>query len=798
MALGFMTFGYVSDEFEITEGRLGCYLPVEHIDNPKGYGEGQDPRQFYPGLRPPVDPRELQIDPQTGMKAYIAMEGHGWDTSKACIRRTIERCIHHGRLHRSTGRTEDEYEAYRLLGQAMHTLEDFPAHSNFCELALIKLGYTHVFPHVGQNARIKAPNGAMVPPLVTGTFGGSDFIHSLLGEAGDHLSEASISDLNKAVSRARSDPNNSDGGLVGLLRQIPGGDGEQASRDINEIRAAGGAGGDPNSMSPQQLHETLWKILVFRDKVMKGVETTIDRIPGLGALIEKITSSINVFIFSTIEPYLGPVLKQATGGLNNLSEEVINNPEQFAVFDNPNSDDPTHSFLSKDHFGLILNEPAGNLAKIIIRPAIKAVVEAWEDPTIDPRAVAERACEALFHPCFGTGRSQVQQEMLDYMHQWIESQGSHKQEVLNRLTAAKVRSNDNRRIGDTSSVAHSHDHHAGGVPSQGLQGVLATHNVHVPGAQYLNMGQDLLQGKMPGSVGFGSSQGQGRWRDMETSTAGGGGGSSGGGGYDSAPPPPAVQHAAAYGQPQHQHQPYQQQYQQPTSYGQPALQQQQHYQQHPQSSYGQPPPPPPSYGQQVRLLSASFVVRPSRPPLSLPPTLPERYQPERADCFVPRPPRAVFLCSPFFLSLSKTSPTPTRRLHLSRRTAAVRPVASAVVAAAAVVVVTRAKTTTEADTLISLSAAVTTLVGPGRARRRISGGTRSCRRRTRPVRVVTTGRSTAAAVATTEGEEATTAAAEEEEATEQPSNPPSHTPHGPSPLCLIGLRKTYRSMHPLP
>lgn len=71
------------------------------------------------------------------------------------------------------------------------------------------------------------------------------------------------------------------------------------------------------------------------------------------------------------------------------------------------------------------------------------------------------------------------------MKQWIESQGHNQREVLSRLTKAKVRSGDNRRIGDTSSVSHSHDH--GGVPSQGLQGVLATHNVHVPGAQYLNV-----------------------------------------------------------------------------------------------------------------------------------------------------------------------------------------------------------------------------------------------------------------------------------------------------------------------
>lgn len=90
------------------------------------------------------------------------------------------------------------YEAYRLLGtgqstcfshlgrysdfepSALHTLEDFPAHSNYCELALQKLGHQQVFDHVGSNVRVRAPNGHMVAPLVTGSFGGADFLHSLL------------------------------------------------------------------------------------------------------------------------------------------------------------------------------------------------------------------------------------------------------------------------------------------------------------------------------------------------------------------------------------------------------------------------------------------------------------------------------------------------------------------------------------------------------------------------------------------------------------------------------------------
>ena len=119
MALGFLAHGYATNEFEVTEERLGVYLPTEHIDNPKGYGEGEDARKYHPKLRGPVDPKELEIDPRTGMKNYIANENGGWDTSKALVRRTFERCIALGRQHRQTNQKQDLYEAYRLLGQGV-------------------------------------------------------------------------------------------------------------------------------------------------------------------------------------------------------------------------------------------------------------------------------------------------------------------------------------------------------------------------------------------------------------------------------------------------------------------------------------------------------------------------------------------------------------------------------------------------------------------------------------------------------------------------------------------------------
>jgi hypothetical protein len=121
--------------------------------------------------------RELEVDPRTGMKNYIANEQGGWATSTAFIRTSLVRAIE---LRRRSQSDADIYEALRLLGQSLHTLEDLSAHSNWVELAMIEMGYNPVFPHVGSNTAITL-GGKRIFPLVTGTFGGMDFIHSLLG-----------------------------------------------------------------------------------------------------------------------------------------------------------------------------------------------------------------------------------------------------------------------------------------------------------------------------------------------------------------------------------------------------------------------------------------------------------------------------------------------------------------------------------------------------------------------------------------------------------------------------------------
>lgn len=112
---------------------------------------------------------------------------------------------------------------------------------------------------------------------------------------------------------------------------------------------ANGPSQDPSTMSPQELYQTLWKILSFRDSVMKKIENTLDKIPLLGSLVEKISNSVSVFIMTTLEPYVKPLLGTATTALGDSSQALLDahKDDQFEVWNNPNSTDPTHSFLSK-------------------------------------------------------------------------------------------------------------------------------------------------------------------------------------------------------------------------------------------------------------------------------------------------------------------------------------------------------------------------------------------------------------------------------------------------------------------
>jgi len=67
-----------------------------------------------------VNPRELLVDPRTGIKNYIANEQGGWMTSTKYIRDSLLKAIECGR--RGIHHEKDMFEALRLLGQVLYSL----------------------------------------------------------------------------------------------------------------------------------------------------------------------------------------------------------------------------------------------------------------------------------------------------------------------------------------------------------------------------------------------------------------------------------------------------------------------------------------------------------------------------------------------------------------------------------------------------------------------------------------------------------------------------------------------------
>ncbi|KAK3058388.1 hypothetical protein LTS18_011407, partial [Coniosporium uncinatum] len=410
--LGFMSFGYGTKEFEVTTERLGCYRPEEHIDNPKDYAENEDARHYDRRLRGPVDERrELAVDQRTGLKNYIASEDMGITTSAGLVRNLFGRSIQLGRQYNRSGRKEDLYETLRLLGTGCHCLEDYSAHSNYTELCLIELGERNVFPHVGRRTQMQV-RGARSPiwPLITGTFGGVDFLHSVMGEFSDKAVQSEVQELEGAISDSTSKQNGSM--LKDLLSQLPDGlfGGKDEAGKADELQANAAAAQMQNmNISPREPEEwtrmlddvtkQIYPIMEFHDEIMQGVTEAIENIPILPALIEQIQDQINVFVFSLLAPFVLPIIKQVKNELQTGSSAVIasSRDKQHVVFNDDHSTDPTHSMLSKDHFTNVLNEPAGKVASQVLKWVVPQIVECWDDPNVNVERTLNRIVYGIFH-----------------------------------------------------------------------------------------------------------------------------------------------------------------------------------------------------------------------------------------------------------------------------------------------------------------------------------------------------------------------------------------------------------------
>ncbi|KAG6009251.1 hypothetical protein E4U21_002855 [Claviceps maximensis] len=495
--LSFMAFGYATEEFEVTEERLGCYRPEEHIDNPLGYADGADAREFDPRLRGPVEPIETEIDMRTGMKNYISNETGKWATSAGFIRFSFARAIHFGRLYtcgeHGKGKDENLCEALRCLGQALHCLEDFGAHSNYCELALRELGYHSVFPHCGTQTEINI-NSKRIYPVVTGTFGAVDFLHSVIGEANDHFTQSEVDEVDIALKNAegsRSGPTATgdrgffDGSgpsdFVSLLSNIPdlgtgfaaeaqdlkaASDAQERENQQNQQRARADNVNIVPGMSPDfdpvKTAGRIYPILLFRDKIVKAISRGIAKVPGLEKLLEHISETLTAFVLGLLAPFVRPIISSVTKVLKDGSSSVItaSAKSQLEPWENDHCSDPTHSMLSKDHFTNVLNSCAGRVAATILQYAVPRVLFAWENPNVPVDEVVNDVIRAFHHPALRHENIEIQRDMFNTVRKWAEEY-PRRHELDRILSSESVRKGKNHVLSQSAATktaggGHSH------------------------------------------------------------------------------------------------------------------------------------------------------------------------------------------------------------------------------------------------------------------------------------------------------------------------------------------------------
>jgi len=589
--LAFMSFGYATQEFEVTADRLGVYRPEEHIDNPKDYADNQDARQYDQRLRGPVMPIELAIDPDTGMKNYIANESGGWATSLGYVKYSFARSIHFGRLYThgaQKGRQEDLCEALRCLGQGLHCLEDFGAHTNYTELSLRELGFLNVFPFVGTQTMINL-RGKQVFPLVTGTFGGVDFLHSVLGEATDHVTQSEVNEteveqLDAALTHAAASQNpggrdsaSNASGFTSLLSQIPGtsglvqeavslqadsdaqaahnaqtgasraGDyqpyqdqyaganaanpssfgqqpsthsgyqtantsnpnafGQQASTqsgysaantsDLNSygqqsntqpgFQAPPGAQGGPPgpglpgvsvNVDPQAVIQKIYPILAFRDRVVRNIAGFVEKIPGLERMIEVISEKVTLFVMGLLAPFMKPLIAAASNALKQGSGTVVHasQKQQYLVWDDPTSSDPTHSLLSKDHFSNILNQPAGQVAAAILQYVAPRVIYCWDHPEVPEQDIFNDVSRVFHHPAARDMNCEIHRNMFNIVEKWIQQRPDRGQNLNDILSSESVKAGRNHQVQNFQQSLQPLEHQL-----QGFNGGSTSHSATAGG-----------------------------------------------------------------------------------------------------------------------------------------------------------------------------------------------------------------------------------------------------------------------------------------------------------------------------
>lgn len=264
------------------------------------------------------------------------------------------------------------------------------------------------------------------------------------------------------------------------------------------------------NIDPVKTVKQIYPILEFRDKVAKAISATIEKIPGLEALVEKITETLTLFVLSLLAPFIRPIIEAVSKQLKAGSGGVIDasGRSQYEPWTDPHCSDPTHSLLSKDHFSNILNEPAGQVASIILQYVAPRIIYAWEHPDVPVEQVLNDVIRIFHHPAARDHSCEAHRNMYSTVERWVWNRPDGGSNLHHLLSSDSVRHGKNHTV-DTSKPQH----HAS---IQNLPGMSHMPNLpHMPHMPQLPSGVSSFLGSGSQSKVAGSPWAQiGRMREM--------------------------------------------------------------------------------------------------------------------------------------------------------------------------------------------------------------------------------------------------------------------------------------------
>jgi hypothetical protein len=396
-----------SFDFNVTPERLGTYYYWEHIDNP--YGTAQ--------AKPHCD----RFEQTTWLPVYVRSSANFWDppplrtpsnqipSSLGYLCQQLQEAVRLG----------DNVDGRRALGQALHVIEDYYAHSNFVELTLIRCA--QIDPeHFGHCANVypwtdyRIP-GEDVPPIITGTYGNLDTAISLVLILAEHLAAAHECEFytNEPSWKLKAAITLVGEILQGRLVPVEAPDAikELWNKHVDELQLA--------------LH---WasELGLFSYKPLANALTTFDEHAAAFLQCEAV-KALSKFGSAVLAVVVRHLVRQAIGRDINFDgraasivQSVGTTLERLQTVVGGVGMYPTHSQLAKDHAHHPMHELAARMATIAVKHIYDTVAEQWRQPAT-ARAAAQAAapsCQVaagyLVHPF----KSSTPRTLMDAARAW--------------------------------------------------------------------------------------------------------------------------------------------------------------------------------------------------------------------------------------------------------------------------------------------------------------------------------------------------------------------------------------------